>query len=300
MGDNRAVATLRYHLLDVFTTEPYRGNPLAVLVGPPELTTEQMQRIAGEFNLSETVFTWPPQEPGGAWRTRIFTPSSELPFAGHPTIGTACLLAELGMVTVRVVLDEPIGAVDVAVPAGEDAWLTVPKASEPVAAAAPEALAASLGLAETDLHPCLRPGAWSAGVPFSIVPVVDLETLARAGVDSAQWEQHLAASAAASLYVVAPVDDGPVPRRWRARMFAPTLGIGEDPATGAAVAAFSGYLLDLIDGDVDGVWQITQGVEMGRASEIGLRIARQGTVTRVEVGGRAVVIGEGTIRAPAP
>ena len=83
-------------------------------------------------------------------------------------------------------------------------------------------------------------------------------------------------------------------------MFAPPLGIGEDPATGAAAAAFSGYLLALIDGDVEGGWQITQGVEMGRASEIGLRIERRGTATRVQVGGRAVVIGEGTIRAPAP
>jgi trans-2,3-dihydro-3-hydroxyanthranilate isomerase len=295
------VAPLRYHLLDVFTTEPYRGNPLAVFVDPPELSTGQMQRIAGELNLSETVFTWSPSSTDGAWRTRIFTPANEMPFAGHPTIGTACLLAELGLAGARVVLDEPVGAVDVVVPPGEDAWLTVPRSSSPVAAAPTEVVVACLRLETTDLHPHLRSAAWSAGVPFTIVVVADLDALGRAGVDTARWQDGMAASAAPSLFVVTPLDDAPVPRRWRARMFAPALGIVEDPATGAAVAAFSGYLLDLLTGDVDGTWQITQGVEMGRASDIGLRLERRGDAPPVvRVGGQAVVIGEGTVRAPAP
>jgi trans-2,3-dihydro-3-hydroxyanthranilate isomerase len=297
---------LRYHLLDVFTDTPFEGNPLAVFVDPPPLSSEQMQRIAAELNLSETVFTWPPADADGGWRTRIFTPGSELPFAGHPTIGTACLLSLLGHVaTGRVVLDEGVGPVDVRiVPDREedepDAWLTVPRAAERLPCPAAEAVAGALGLSSVDLHGELPVEAWSAGVPFLVVPVRDLDALGRSAVDASAWPRDVASAEASQLFVVTPVGDvGRDGGRWRARMFAPGLGITEDPATGAAVAAFSGYLLARHDGEAEGRWRIEQGVEMGRPSVLLLDIgAGGGAPPVVRIGGRSALIGEGRFLAP--
>jgi trans-2,3-dihydro-3-hydroxyanthranilate isomerase len=290
----------RYHLLDVFTDRPFAGNPLAVFVDPPELSPPQMQTLARELNLSETVFVRSPGD-GPAWPTRIFTPGAELPFAGHPTIGTAVLLAELGRATDRVVLAEPVGEVDVTIeprPGGRAATLRTAVAPSFADAPDRDLLARALGLEPVDLHSHLAAGVWSCGVPFCVVPLRDAGALARTRVDAAVWAEHLEHTDAAGLFPIAPLDDDL--HRWRARMYAPGLGIAEDPATGAAAAASAGLLAgsrQLRKGPLR--WVIEQGVEMGRPSELRVALDHDGAeASAVRVGGDAVVVGEGSIEVP--
>lgn len=291
----------RYHLLDVFTDRPFTGNPLAVFVDPPELSTSQMQALAGELNLSESVFVRPPAARDEAWPTRIFTPGTELPFAGHPTVGTAVLLAELSLVEDRVVLAEPVGDVDVAIERRADGTsATLRTAVAPSYTPAPdrELLAAALSLAPDDLHPSLAEGVWSCGVPFCVVPVRDADVLARTRVDLGLWHEHLASTDAANLYPMAPLDEGW--DRWRVRMFSPGFGIPEDPATGAAAAASGGFLAGTRQWRKGPLrWVLEQGVEMGRPSELRVSLdADGGEATGVFVGGDAVVVGGGELEVP--
>ena len=303
--------TLRYFLLDVFTDQPFSGNPLAVFVDPEPLSDGQMQRIAAELHLSETVFVWSPARAGRPWRTRIFTPATELPFAGHPTVGAAFLLASLGLVDsanghIDLELEEGVGTIPVTVAVDEGgvpvtAELVVPRPPVRVETARPEDLASVIGLDVSDLHVALPVRGYSAGIPFSVVPVSDEAALRRARVDSSRWEALVAGSGAPHLYVVTPVADVGAPQQqWRARMFAPAMGIAEDPATGAAAAAFAGYLAEV---DSDRTFRsvvIEQGVEMGRPSVIRLtmRSASDSGSATVRVGGPAVVIGNGTLAVP--
>ncbi len=293
---------LAYHLLDVFTDRAFTGNPLAVFVDPPELTTEQMQTLAGELHLSETVFVRSPAAGGGPWPTRIFTPAAELPFAGHPTVGTAVLLAGLGRVDDRIVLAEGVG--DIAVAIEQDGGCisaTLRSAQAPAYSVAPERdrLARVLSLTTEQLHPSLAEGIWSCGVPFCVVPLRDADALARARVDHAQWAEHLEHTDGSSIYAIAPLDHDL--NRWRARAFAPALGIAEDPATGAAAAAAAGLLAasrQLRQGPMS--WTIEQGVEMGRPSELRVALDVDGSeASAVLVGGEAVVVGAGEIEVPA-
>lgn len=284
----------------MFTDRPFTGNPLAVLVDPPELTTEQMQTIARELNLSETVFVRSPGD-GTAWPTRIFTPAGELPFAGHPTVGTAVLLAELGHVGDQVVLAEPVGDIAVAIEARDGGRsATLRTAVPPAYAEAPDRdlLARALSVEPADLHSHLAAGVWSCGVPFCIVPLRDAEALARTQVDPAAWADHLEHTDAAQLYPIAPLDDEL--HRWRARMYAPGLGISEDPATGAAASAAAGLLAasrQLQKGPMR--WVIEQGVEMGRPSELRVALDHDGAeASGVLVGGDAVVVGAGELELP--
>ena len=291
----------RYHLLDVFTDRPFAGNPLAVVVDPPELSAAQMQTIARELNLSETVFVHSPGDATAAWPTRIFTPGAELPFAGHPTIGTAVLLAHLGRVSERVVLAEPVGDVAVTLEARLGGWsATLRTAMAPTFAEAPDrdVLARALGLDAADLHRDLAAGVWSCGVPFGVVPLRDAAALARTRVEPAVWAEHLEHTDAAQLFPIAPLDDEL--HRWRARMFAPGFGIAEDPATGSAAAAAAGLLAasrQLRAGPMQ--WVIEQGVEMGRPSELRVALDHDGAeASGVLVGGDAVVVGDGEMEVP--
>lgn len=303
--------TLRYFLLDVFTDEPYTGNPLAVFVDPTALSDGQMQRIAAELHLSETVFLWSPTRPGRPWRTRIFTPAMELPFAGHPTVGAGFLLASLGLVApaegrINLELDEAVGTVPVTVSLDEQgvptaAELVIPRAPVQVDTATPADLAQVVGLEESDLHATLPVRGYSAGNPFAIIPVTDEAALSRARIDSSLWATLVAESGAPHLYLVTPMAGPDEPtQRWRARMFAPAMGIAEDPATGAAAAAFAGYISEVGFDPGNNSVVIEQGVEMGRPSVIRLTITSpsrdQGSIVRV--GGPAVVIGNGTLAAP--
>jgi trans-2,3-dihydro-3-hydroxyanthranilate isomerase len=297
----------RYHTLDVFTDRVFGGNPLAVFPDARGIPNGQMQRVAREFNLSETVFVLPPETAEGTRRARIFTPTAELPFAGHPTVGTAILLAALGEVALdggetRIVLEEGVGPVSVLV-RGQDGR---PEFAQLSAAQMPETrpspvgrdeLAALLGLSPDDvLEGEFSPAPVSCGVPFLVVPLRGLDALGRARLDPTRWERLLAGTWAPQVYPFAPA--GP-PADFRVRMFAPALGVAEDPATGAAAAAFAGYLA--LRETTDGAfrWTLEQGIEMGRPSTLHVEADRAaGRVAAIRVGGSAVQVGEGWMEIP--
>ena len=297
----------RYHFftLDVFTGRPFGGNPLAVVLDAERLNGGQMQAIAAEFNLSETVFVLPPARAHGAKKLRIFTPRTELPFAGHPTVGTAFLLAKLGLVLLDtadpvIVLEEGVGNVAVAVQHGPDGpiatRMSVPKMPEPGPEPPPaRELAAMLSLSLDDLLPGRLPRAYSCGVPFLFVPVRDREAIARAKIRPDLWEKTVSGWWASSVFVF--TFDTEIPEaQVHARMFAPAFGIVEDPATGGAASALAGYLCDQEGRDGSFRWQIEQGFEMGRPSLIELEADRSdGAITAVRVGGRSVLMSEGWI-----
>ncbi len=295
---------LRFHTLDVFTESLFGGNPLAVVLGGEQLSTAQMQTVAREFNLSETVFVLAPTRKDCAHRLRIFTPTKEMPFAGHPTVGTACLLSSLRLVpggdTAQFSLEENVGPVPVQVRRDVDretyAELTtarLPEYGPPPPDRA--AVAAALGLQADDIgrgNEQLRSA--SCGVPFLLVPLRAPELLAGIDADMARIRMLLADYWAHEVYVYA---HGYEPGELRARMFAPDLGIGEDPATGAAAVALAGAL-GMEQGE-DGThrWLIHQGVEMGRPSQLHISVDRSGgKVSAVRVGGYAVTVSEGILR----
>ena len=295
---------LTYHLLDVFTDVPFGGNQLAVFPDAAPLDAGDMQRIAGELALSETAFVLPSRRPDAAWRLRIFTPRIELPFAGHPSIGAARVLADLGMVDraadeARFALDEEAGLVPVRVRYGTaQPFAELTAAQLPVRGPQPPAasqLAAMLGIDAQDIDASgARPAAWSVGVPFLFVPLRSTTALARARIDLDRWRSLLSAWWAVHLYLFVQ----PAPGDIRARMFAPAMGIAEDPATGAAAAAIAGLLAGLAPAGDDTLrWTIRQGVEMGRPSLLAVAADRAGgRLTEVRVGGASVRIGDGVLR----
>lgn len=294
-----------FHTLDVFTRQRFGGNPLAVLPDARELTSERMQAIAREFNLSETVFVLPPDQPDRhACRLRIFTPAAELPFAGHPTIGAAWLLVAIGRIplidgSAAVIFEEGVGPVKVRVETegGRPTFVRLTAAQLPVRGPEPppvEALAEVLGLTAADIGiEDWLPEAWSCGVPFLFVPLRDREALRRARLRLDRWEAMLAGYWAPQVYPF--TRDGIDPDRLHARMFAPGLGVAEDPATGAAAAAFAGYLAGRGSGwDGTQRWAIAQGEDMGRPSELVVEAEMTaGRIGAVRVGGAAVRVSEG-------
>lgn len=294
---------LPYHVLDVFTDRPFTGNPLAVVQQADHLSQQQMQAIAREFNLSETVFVQAPRAENALAHVRIFTPAKELPFAGHPTVGTACLLSELGIAPQgedeRFVLEEGVGPVPVRVHRTADrppyAELTTAQLPEYGSTRPTDAVVAViLGLEPSDLGSAgevVR--TVSCGMPFVLVPVRAPELLAGIALDVAAWRRSLMGQWAQELYVYARGYEGEL----RARMFAPAMGIAEDPATGAAAAALAGALATespIVEGRLH--WVIHQGVEMGRPSQLHISAERAGSaVTAVRVGGYAVRVAEGSL-----
>lgn len=297
--------SLRFHTLDVFTQSAYGGNPLAVVLGGDQLQTAQMQRIAREFNLSETVFVLAPTQSEALHRLRIFTPFKELPFAGHPTIGAATLLAELGLTPkgadIRFTLEEGVGLVPVLVrmTPGEASYAELSTAQPPQFAPGPDAatLAPLLGLDSQDLAGTSadggreQPRIASCGNPFILVPLRSPELLAAIDFDPSGARKALAGAAARALYVYARGYEGEL----RTRMFAPELGVPEDPATGSAAVALGAALA--AEASADGLyeWRIHQGLEMGRPSLLHVAAERSaGQVTAVRVGGHSVRIAEGT------
>lgn len=298
----------RYAVLDVFTNRALAGNPLAVVLDAEGLSDERMQAIAKEFNLSETVFVLPPENPAHSAKIRIFTPSYELPFAGHPTVGTAILLAHErfggngGEQDAVVVLDEKIGSVRCGVMlkdgAAGFAEFDVPRLSRPAGPIGDaDAIAAALGLSTSEIgfenH---RPSSFEAGVPFAFVPVANLDVLARAQPDMRFWNEAFGDHHHNDAYVycrqTTAHDSG-----FSARMFAPSMGIAEDPATGAAAAAFAGVVQhydDLPDGTH--FIRIEQGFVMGRPSIIDLEIdMKDGKLHAVRIGGQAVLLAKGEL-----
>ena len=298
-----AVNSLPFHTLDVFTDTAFAGNPLAVVLNADGLSTAQMQQIAREFNLSETVFVQQPTRHDADARVRIFTPATELPFAGHPTVGTACLLASLGRIrggADRIVLEENVGLVPVRlVQHSEHPWFGELTAAQPPEVRAvdfdPAALPAVLGVEASAIESlCIA----SCGNPFVLVRLRQPEVLQGIQFDSAAAQRLLASSWGHALYVVAKGYEG----EWRSRMFAPDLGVAEDPATGSAAVAFAGAMaLEAAARHENGELQFTlhQGVEMGRPSLLqASATVSSDQVSAVRVGGYAVPVMHGQVRIP--
>jgi trans-2,3-dihydro-3-hydroxyanthranilate isomerase len=271
----------RYVTLDVFCEVRFAGNPLAVVWDADGLDEMAMLAVAREFGFSETVFLQQPTQASCDVRTRIFTPGGELPFAGHPTIGTAVALGrDQGETT--LVFDQLAGPVPVVVDGTSASFLVERDVSVgPADEVSREVIAGALDLPVADLAGGGR--IVSAGTPFLVVEVASLDALARARVVDTPSPD--------GLYVVCRTGD----RSWRVRMFAPHLGVEEDPATGAAATAFGGLLATMEpDGEVS--WTIEQGVEMGRPSRIGVTADVAGGRARwLRVSGGAVVVCEGTL-----
>lgn len=311
----------RFYTADVFTDQLFGGNQLAILPDARGLRVEQMQAIAREFNLSETVFVLPPDDPAHTCRLRIFTPATELPFAGHPTIGAAYVLAAIGDIALaslqtQVIFEEGVGPVPVTITAAQSqpAFAQLTAAQLPVFGPAPppaEEIAALLALDAADVQTApLQPQAVSCGVPFLVVPVRSRALLAQVHLNRAIWEQSFADFWAPHLYVIAQGEpDAPASQAapaiptaqaglFSARMFAPAMGIAEDPATGAAATVLAAYLAqhaDLRDGTLR--WTISQGIELGRPSTLAIEAElRDGAIAAVRVGGSAVLVSEGTLR----
>ncbi len=298
---------LEFLIFDVFTKTSYAGNPLAVIPEANGLTTAQMQAIARQFNLSETVFLFAPDNPAHTARARIFTPAYEMPFAGHPTVGAAVAVAQarFGADEARdaiLVLEENVGPVRCAVSVFADgpsyAEFDSPRLSAEVrAAASTEAFAQALGIAPADLgfdrH---QPSVYSAGAAFAFAPVASIEALGRArpsGAFSAATGDAVGIVAYARL----PENDA---FSFQVRMFAPDAGVYEDPATGSAAAAFAGVLA-AFEGLPEGKCHrpLLQGVEMGRRSEIALELEMtNGVLSGCRIGGHAVQSASGRMAVP--
>lgn len=298
----------QFFTLDVFTDQPFGGNPLAVFPWAAGLNGEQMQRLAAELNLSETVFVFAAEHPGNARRVRIFTPAAELPFAGHPTVGTAFLLATIGEVPITgaegtMILEEGVGPVPVLVRTrgGQPCWSQLTAARAPTFAPLPvgvAVIAAALGVpVEEVLGEALAPCVASCGVPFAFVQLRDREGLGRLRLRRDVWEQVLEGTEAANLFVFAADDSGD--SDYRARMFAPGLGVPEDPATGGAAVGLAGVLGRRAARDGQHGWLVHQGFEMGRPSRLEIEAeVRAGEVVATRVGGPSVLVAEGHFRVP--
>ena len=298
----------RYLTADVFTDQPFGGNQLAVFPDASGVPEHRLQDVAREFNFSETTFVFPATAQAHTRRVRIFTPGTELPFAGHPTIGTAHVLATTGDVPLtgeltRIVLEETVGPVPVTIRAeggrpvySELTTAKLPEEGPP--APSGEALARALSLEPDDLlDGAWAPRAWTCGVPYLFVPVRDRAAVARSRVNLDAWERALAGTWAPEILLFAREGER-AGSDLHGRMYAPGFGIAEDPATGSAAAALAGYLARR-DTRRDGTlhWRLEQGFEMKRPSilDISADVAH-GEVTAVRVGGASVIVCEGTMR----
>lgn len=295
---------LRYYTCDVFTDTRFGGNQLAVLPEADGLRDEQMQQIAREFNYSETTFVLRPQA-GHACRVRIFTPPREVPFAGHPNIGTAFVLATMGVfgpldALRSVTFEERAGLVPITIHKrqGERIWceLTAPQSLTLGKTVSVQSVAAAVSLTTDDvLTTAHAPQVASVGLPFLVAELRDGDALERARPDLSGLEGLVAEGAVPPyVHLYVRTSDG---FDIRARMFAPLDGIPEDPATGSANCALAG-LLSHIDDAVNGAfsWRIAQGVEMGRPSVLEARTEkRDGAVATVWIGGECVMVSEGLI-----
>jgi len=297
----REVVRYRFAICDVFTDTRFGGNPLAVLPESEGLSSEQMQQIAREFNFSESTFVLPPEQ-GNTRRVRIFTPSSEIPFAGHPNVGTAFALATLGELgdfdrATSVVFEEEAGLVPVRVERrGDGVWceLSAPQTIAFGPSVEPGRLAPALALQADEIvattHP---PQVASVGLPFLFVELRDRAALERARVDRDVFQVLVDEGFPVCIHVyLRSNDDFDV----RARMYAPFDEI-EDPATGSANCALAGLLASKDDAESGALqWRIAQGVEMGRPSLLEARAQkRDGAVVATFVGGASVLVAEGAI-----
>ncbi len=289
--------------LDVFTSTAFGGNQLAVFPDATGIPDEALLNITREFNFAEVTFCYPPANPAHTKRVRIFTPAREIPFAGHPTVGTAIALVMLGQAggSTKLVLEEGVGPIPVTV---RDAKSAAPFAQFSVAKLAEigpptpsrGVLAEILSIdAEDILASPMAPQNVSCGLPFLMVPLRSVDAVSRSRVRMEKWETTLKSAWAPDIFVFAKKPEGGE-SHYHARMYGPGVNVPEDPATGSANACLAGYLAARAsqkDGTL--VWTVDQGVEMGRPSRIEIEADKAaGAVTAIRVGGNAVMMSEGS------
>lgn len=312
--------TIRFVTTDVFTSEPFTGNQLAVCFGAEGLSTETLQAITREFNYSETTFVFEPETPGTTRRVRIFTPGMEVPFAGHPTIGTAHVLVATGEVKpsaeelatgeMTVVLGENVGPVPVRVRLehGVPTWAQLTTAllpEERVEVSDLDALAHMLSLDPSDiLGGTYAPTGASCGLAFQMIALASVDAVSRARLRTDAWERLLGGQWAEWPMVFAMTGGTDAPGLAahvqgcdiRARVFVPSGGVPEDPATGSANAALAGFLAARTPRDGTLRWEVAQGVEMGRPSRLSIEAHKSGgRINTIRVGGASIVMAEGTM-----
>lgn len=312
--------TIRFVTTDVFTSEPFTGNQLAVCFGAEGLSTETLQAITREFNYSETTFVFEPETPGTTRRVRIFTPGMEVPFAGHPTIGTAYVLVATGEVKpsaeelatgeMTVVLGEHVGPVPVRVRLehGVPTWAQLTTAllpEERVEVSDLDALAHMLSLDPSDiLGGTYAPTGASCGLAFQMIALASVDAVSRARLRTDAWERLLGGQWAEWPMVFAMTGGTDAPGLAahvqgcdiRARVFVPSGGVPEDPATGSANAALAGFLAARTPRDGTLRWEVAQGVEMGRPSRLSIEAHKSGgRINAIRVGGASIIMAEGTM-----
>jgi trans-2,3-dihydro-3-hydroxyanthranilate isomerase len=286
---------LRFDVVDVFADRAFAGNPLAVVHGADGLDTVQLAALAREFNLSETVFPLPPSQDGATYRARIFTPEEELPFAGHPSVGVAWVLARDGVIAAGDAVQEcgagllrvRVDAAGARVDGGQPSIGPLLDGVE---------LAEAVGLTKDDLDTTVEAGITAAGLDYPIV-LVRPDAVSRARVPEIN-ALNRATRELGTVCVTAPnLAEGKV----HARMFGPGVGVAEDPATGSAAVALAVFLVDrgLLPADGTSTFTVAQGAEIGRPSRLGVAVeARDGRAVRTSVGGRVVAVSSGEILVP--
>ncbi|MCW3816241.1 PhzF family phenazine biosynthesis protein [Micromonospora sp. DR5-3] len=285
------MSTLAYEIVDVFTDRPFAGNPLAVVFGAEGLATEQMQALALEFNLSETVFVLPPTQVGATYRARIFTPAAELPFAGHPSVGAAVTASRRGMFEAgRVSQECGAGVLPIEV-TGTGATLTggTPTLSPELD---PEPLLEMVGLTAAD-HAGPAPRVAGCGLEFPYLPVRP-DAVARAKVNPAAAERY-------GVEHVSVFSWDPATQTAHARVFVPGLGVPEDPATGSAALGLGVWLVasGLLPGEGRSTYAVRQGIEINRPSSLACTVtAAGGVAVGATVSGQVMPVARGEIAVP--
>lgn len=289
-------SVFRYRVVDVFTRQALEGNPLAVFPDASGIDPAWMPRIAKELNLSETVFVLPPSQQDCAARLRIFTPAGELPFAGHPTVGSAFVLRDEGMIPAeqdRFLLDEKIGPIAVRVEAGERPliWLRTPRI-EYGQRYDPAVCAEALGISPGELLD-VEPQVVSAGNPMLFIPLRSREAVDRAFLDMQGLRRIKGADRdPGAVFIFAPTPEGAY-----SRMFGPEHGVVEDPATGSATGPLASFMLrnGLVAPSLGNRFVSEQGTKMGRRSILHIQVSREGGEEVIEVGGYVTPLIEATM-----
>ena len=284
-----------YHLLDVFTDRAFTGNPLAVFPQVEGMDGDTMQAIANELNLSETVFVAEAIAPGH-YPIRIFTPARELPFAGHPTVGTAHLLAELGMVKrdSPLTLEARVGPLVVRYEDDLAGFTTAAPIEIQASTLDPPVAAQLLGLDASEVVG--EPVLVSCGLPYHLIELDSLEALRRAQPSAHVWSEWITPSGFAQIYLYVTESTSSDEGSIRTRMFSGQGGGREDPATGSAASALAGHLAVSSGTTGSFRWDIKQGVEIGRPSQIFASADFDGSDWVIRIAGKAVVVGTGMLK----
>jgi trans-2,3-dihydro-3-hydroxyanthranilate isomerase len=301
------VRSYRFLHLDVFTDHLFGGNQLAVFPDGRGLSSQTMQAIAKEMNFSETTFVLPAEQTGTDMRVRIFTPGSELPMAGHPTIGTTFALARVGVIppgSDRIVLGLGIGPTPVTMTWTDRdlnfAWMTQSTPTVSRSNLDRACAAAALGLSESAVVATLPVEVISCGLPYVLVPLVSREAVDSAVLNRSAYDHLIDSAGTDGVFLFSTERRGDTATAY-SRMFAPALGVHEDPATGSASGPLGCYLVRhrIVASESAGAMISLQGVKMGRPSHVHISIGVDGDDIRsVRVGGTSVLAGEGTLYVP--